>query len=390
MTTPDAAARRRRARREDGGGPAPLALSLLDIVSAGFGSAIFLFVVFASLPVAQPTPVGVGGSEYIDLYLEWGSAAALETAAKVPDQDLNVMVEGYSNDDVCVITSSNEEKCHKYCSDVSDVMETIPSKDDLEDYIRENPNPILFSAVIRACALDIFRLKLGLDKHGYESACLIMSSNEEECTRYCQNLTDPAASNDGGADDPLINAMLSTCKNFTDPAASNDGGAGDLIIDPILGLHIEYRPPGVDEGRIIRLTEEKINRISLATDALKINADWDALEIDRDLPWSAAFVTGYDRFGNYRRIADDANKQVLAARILDPHPGIWTFRVHFIDTGLWQIPNGQTQNYPNLELRARLICPDTPDMGISVSLDPELPMVEFSDPGLTCDVAGAE
>ena len=60
--------RRRQGWIEEG---APIALSFLDIVSAGFGGAIFLLVIFATLPIAELQGGGGGGTRFIDLYLNW-------------------------------------------------------------------------------------------------------------------------------------------------------------------------------------------------------------------------------------------------------------------------------------------------------------------------------
>ena len=61
--------RGREALEQEGGGS--VALSFLDIVSAGFGGAIFLLVIFATLPIAERHGGGGGGSSFIDIYLEW-------------------------------------------------------------------------------------------------------------------------------------------------------------------------------------------------------------------------------------------------------------------------------------------------------------------------------
>lgn len=64
--------RRRRIREAlEQEGTGSVALSFLDIVSAGFGGAIFLFVIFATLPIAERHGGGGGGSRFIDIYLEW-------------------------------------------------------------------------------------------------------------------------------------------------------------------------------------------------------------------------------------------------------------------------------------------------------------------------------
>ena len=50
---------------------ASVALSFLDIVSAGFGGAVFLFVIFASLPIDTLAPAQGGGRRFIDVQIEW-------------------------------------------------------------------------------------------------------------------------------------------------------------------------------------------------------------------------------------------------------------------------------------------------------------------------------
>ena len=68
-------------RRRPGGLRAPntLALSFLDIVSAGFGGAVFLFIVFASLPPEVPQSDETGQSRFLDISLEWQCDCARPT-----------------------------------------------------------------------------------------------------------------------------------------------------------------------------------------------------------------------------------------------------------------------------------------------------------------------
>lgn len=56
---------------DEGSGNA--ALSFLDIVSAGFGGAIFLLVVFITLPIATEGGGGGGSTRYISIALNWPS-----------------------------------------------------------------------------------------------------------------------------------------------------------------------------------------------------------------------------------------------------------------------------------------------------------------------------
>lgn len=59
-----------------------LALSFLDLMSAGFGGGLLLFVILATLPVEEPRDGGGGGSGFIDVWFEWMPFSD-ETAAKV-------------------------------------------------------------------------------------------------------------------------------------------------------------------------------------------------------------------------------------------------------------------------------------------------------------------
>ena len=78
----------RRRDREATAAVATTALSLLDIVSAGFGAAVFLFVVFASLPIDARPPSGGGGGRFIDLEITWPrfSATAEFTEDKTSEE----------------------------------------------------------------------------------------------------------------------------------------------------------------------------------------------------------------------------------------------------------------------------------------------------------------
>lgn len=54
------------------------------MVSAGFGAAFFLFLIFASLPV---TPAGglLGSTEYLEVDVRWSGDALLELVVETPD-----------------------------------------------------------------------------------------------------------------------------------------------------------------------------------------------------------------------------------------------------------------------------------------------------------------
>ncbi|MFY8273213.1 hypothetical protein AAEU32_03680 [Pseudoalteromonas sp. SSDWG2] len=60
-------------------------MSFLDLVSAGFGAAFFLFLIFASLPI---TPSGgmAGSTEYIDVELQWSERDYLLELVVYPPQ----------------------------------------------------------------------------------------------------------------------------------------------------------------------------------------------------------------------------------------------------------------------------------------------------------------
>ena len=54
-----------------------LALSFIDTISGGFGAAFFLFLIFATMPLAASSRPG-GASRFLEFWLEWdGSAKAL-------------------------------------------------------------------------------------------------------------------------------------------------------------------------------------------------------------------------------------------------------------------------------------------------------------------------
>ena len=76
---------------------AATALSFLDIVSAGFGGAVFLFVVFASLPIDTRTPATGGGGRFIDVLVEWRRLGAIEdkpvASIKVRDPIVDLHIE---------------------------------------------------------------------------------------------------------------------------------------------------------------------------------------------------------------------------------------------------------------------------------------------------------
>ena len=51
----------------------PFTMSFLDTVSAGFGAAFFLFIIFASMPIEKSSSM-LGSEEYIQIELEWNSS----------------------------------------------------------------------------------------------------------------------------------------------------------------------------------------------------------------------------------------------------------------------------------------------------------------------------
>ena len=73
---------------------ASIALSFLDLVSAGFGGAVFLFIIFATLPISEKRDGGGGGgSHFIDLWLEW---------APFNEDGINVNEDGINMDGINV------------------------------------------------------------------------------------------------------------------------------------------------------------------------------------------------------------------------------------------------------------------------------------------------
>ena len=65
-------------------GMSPFALSFLDTVSAGFGAAFFLFVIFASLPVIS-SGGRQGSSQFVEFDIWWNNEdAVLEFALRPP------------------------------------------------------------------------------------------------------------------------------------------------------------------------------------------------------------------------------------------------------------------------------------------------------------------
>lgn len=63
----------------------PFGLSFLDTVSAGFGAAIFLFLIFATLPIESASSL-IGSEQFIHLQLEWDEPSAiLELIVHTPE-----------------------------------------------------------------------------------------------------------------------------------------------------------------------------------------------------------------------------------------------------------------------------------------------------------------
>lgn len=65
--------------------PNTFTMSFLDLVSAGFGAAFFLFLIFASLPITSSGGM-LGSTEYIDVELSWqDNEQLLELIVYPPD-----------------------------------------------------------------------------------------------------------------------------------------------------------------------------------------------------------------------------------------------------------------------------------------------------------------
>lgn len=54
---------------------ASFGLSFIDMVSGGFGAAFFLFLIFASLPIEEPSREAGGGSRFIEIWMTWPSGS---------------------------------------------------------------------------------------------------------------------------------------------------------------------------------------------------------------------------------------------------------------------------------------------------------------------------
>lgn len=396
MTT-DAVAGRRRARRNGGGEPASLALSLLDIVSAGFGAAVFLFVVFAALPLGEPRPGGGGGSSFIDLRLEWDRPRIEPNGAPATDitEKLNELSEIYADWRMYTHMSDDGNKLeHSLRAEVygteTKLRETLkihlnriePSVAEELKFRTENLGIFLTPYLDATCSnlfeyQDSFSAFLNESPH-FGPLCRIFGvdhigqppADRRDRPMPIYYPAEPSApdplkfvadyARELYDEEQIITIFVDVKrKNETlnglphdrpfaslSASAANDGSPAAVdarTVDPKLSVQIIYDPPG-ENRRIIALTGPK-TRIDPETDAL-------ALKSGEEAPWDAAFVTGYDFYGNYGPFESSAERE-LFVRILNPAPGEWSFRATVLDR------DGTEAEFPGLGLRAALTCPDT-------------------------------
>ena len=401
MTT-DAVAGRRRARRNDGE-PASLALSLLDIVSAGFGAAVFLFVVFAALPLGEPRPGGGGGSSFIDLHLEWDrpeiepvGAPATDITAKLNELSgiyadwrihthmfddgnpleyaLRAEVYGTETElretlkidltrvELSVVEElkSLTEKLRHFLTPYLDATcsNLFKYKDSFSAFLEESPH---FDELCRIFSIDHIgqppadRRDRPIYYPAEPSAPDLLKFVADYAREFYDDERIRAISVDVGQMNETLNA-LSSAPRFASlsVSAANDGSpaaAAARIVDPKLSVQIIYVPPG-ESGRKIALTgPEKETKVDPETDALILAGQEEA-------PWDAAFVTGYDFYGNYSPRKISAERE-LFVRILNPAPGAWSFQATVLDR------DGMEKEFPDLGLRAALTCPDADTSGIA-------------------------
>lgn len=310
----------RRNRRLTRAATAATALSFLDVVSAGFGAAVFLFVVFASFPIDAPPPMTGGGGRFIDVRIEWRKLTT--------DGGL---------------TQSNEPFREQLADEVwaDAIMEALMRKI-YEEYIKQQLDEELAKLILRSEAEAEVRKLLepyqeymtawdeaigrtlpGMPNYekfmelcGAVNVVELMKMGRKVITRNIEIKCEFNRLNDEG---DLIEEILEFEKVNEEQKerAKQSIGAGE----PVVNLHIIHTDHA-GQINVTRLTE------------LRIDSSTDFVESkNADLPWKFFQIIGFDHFGRYLTLAKRTEMNVMFLRILGPQGGKWQFRANLFSGG---------------------------------------------------------
>ena len=277
---------RRGSRRLGSATAASTALSFLDIVSAGFGGAVFLFVVFASLPIDIRPPDTGGGGRFIDILVEWPrlSAGEQETVAVASEGGYTGTIMGWFVE-----------------SGWQDITSVILSNDILEKLSNCDPqNAEGIRYLVHPLRVENDEI---LDPNNRLDTPIENLKKEDGC--------------------PVFTAYLKSVATRTDAAPGRMAlGALDRVREPLVDLHIVHEP-----------FRGKPYEIRLSALAGRIDPGTDTAQLREEMPWNSIHVTGFDPFGRYTRIEDSNQPHTLHVRVREPWGGKWHFKAKVYSAG---------------------------------------------------------
>ena len=307
----------RRNRRLTRAATAATALSFLDVVSAGFGGAVFLFVVFASFPIEVPPPMVGGGKRFIDVRVEWQK----------------LITEGG--------LTQNNEPFRELLEDeewAEAIMEAFARKiyeEDTKEPLDENVAKLILGSEAEVRTL----LKLHPEyvvtwnesigeilpgRPNYEKLkelCGVVNVEEimkMRWTAVVQNRVE-CKFNQVADEEDLIEEILDLGKvnRALIEGVKQSKGAGE----PVINLHISHTD-----------RTGQINEIMLTE--LRVDPNTDFVESkNADLPWKFFQIIGFDHFGRYLTLAKQNKMNTMFVRILEPEGGKWQFKANLFSRG---------------------------------------------------------
>ena len=271
-------------RRRPGGLRAPntLALSFLDIVSAGFGGSVFLFIIFASLPPEVPQSDESGQPRFLDISLEWKCDCARPTGTGGSEELVKKIWTRWTN-------FAQEHEPYK----PSFVAHSAPNwarrlLDSLDAYVKLEAEARRNEA--NGAAVDARRDRVR-DVWSEGEKYLKPASRSEVLAEFKRIY------------DELIRTQE---KMDLDVSTVRDGTQRE----PLVAVDLRHVAPG---GQVTEISTSSGGTIDSRSDRFRSKV--------RGL-WQSAHVTGHDWFGQYRT-ESPSEVRTLDVRISDPAPGTW-------------------------------------------------------------------
>ena len=278
-----ALARRRRPRGLQT--PNTLALSFLDIVSAGFGGAVFLFIIFASLPPEVPQSEATGKTRYLDISLQWQCDCVRPTGTAESDiigERMWARWTEFVNAHQPYKWSTSSHTAENWARQVLGLLDT---------YV--NLGAKASRNEVKGSEVDAIRRRLddvwSTGKRHFKP---------ESLDQVLTELRGIYAAMD-----------LAREKMGLDARRRLDGTQRE----PLVAIDLRHVAPG---GRVTVISTSGGGTIDSQTDRFRSTA----LKV-RGL-WRSAHVTGHDWFGQYRTESPN-DVRTLDVRISDPAPGTW-------------------------------------------------------------------